>query len=83
MSNFEAFLRPNTLKTKNYFKLNLRLGYVYIEKSFDTIFNMGIGGTIQRPSPLGMGRDMVERVKDKIILIWDLSRIIFSLYFPV
>ena len=44
---------------------NLRVGYVYIEESFDTIFNMGYGGGVQRPPPMdyGSGKSpMDERV---------------------
>ena len=37
-SNFEAFSRFGTLKTE---ERNLRVGYAYIEKSFDTILNIG------------------------------------------
>ena len=37
-ANFDAFFRPSTLKTEK------RVGYVYIEESFDTIFNMSYGG---------------------------------------
>ena len=35
-SNLYAFFRPSALKTE-------KKGYVYIEESFDTIFNMGYG----------------------------------------
>ena len=50
-------LRPSTLKTK-LFSVNLRVGYVYIEKSFDTTFNIGVGGgALYFPPPLCiMGR---------------------------
>ena len=41
-SNFEAPFRPSTLK-KN-FLVKLRVGSVYVEKSFETIFNMGFRG---------------------------------------
>ena len=34
---FDAFFRPSTLKT-DFLKKKLRVGYVYIEESFDTIF---------------------------------------------
>ena len=34
-------LAPSKL---TFFQKNLRVGYVYIEESFDTIFNMGYGG---------------------------------------
>ena len=37
------FFRPSTLKTEKFFQKKLRVGYVYIEESFDTIFNMGLG----------------------------------------
>ena len=48
-SNFDAFFRPSTLKTKSFFRKKLRVGYVYKEESFDTIFNMGYGGTYRTP----------------------------------
>ena len=38
-------LAPSKLKKK------IRVGYVYIEESFDTIFNMGYGGGLQDPPP--------------------------------
>ena len=38
------------LKLK-FFQQNLRVGYVYIEESFDTIFNMGYGGGRTVPPP--------------------------------
>ena len=41
------FFKPSTLKNDFF---NLRVGYVYMEKSFDTIFNKG--GGVQQPSPL-------------------------------
>ena len=37
------FSGPAPSKQK-FFKKKLRVGYVYIEESFDTIFNMGYGG---------------------------------------
>ena len=40
MSNFEAFFMPSTFKTEI---KKLRVGYVYIEESFVTIFNIGNG----------------------------------------
>ena len=39
---FDAFSWPSTLNTENLIK-KLRLGYVYIKESFDTIFNMDYG----------------------------------------
>ena len=37
-------------------KKKLRVGYVYIEESFNTIFIMGYGGEgVQRPSPMDYG----------------------------
>ena len=38
-------LAPSKLKNV---QTNLRVGYVYIEESFDTIFNMGYRGIIGR-----------------------------------
>ena len=32
----------------------LRVGYSYIEESFDTIFNMGYGGGAYNPPPHGL-----------------------------
>ena len=52
------------LKLKKLFNKVLRVGHVYIEESFDTIFNMGYGE--QRPPPMdyGPGKSaMNERVK--------------------
>ena len=40
---FWGLFRPSTLKTENVSQI-IGLGYVYIEESFDTIFNMGFGG---------------------------------------
>ena len=57
------FFRPSTLKTENVL-IRLRVGYVCIEESFDTIFNMGYGGgrtTWAGKSPVG------ERVKTCMI----------------
>ena len=42
-SNFDAFVRPRTLKTEIFSKKKSRVGYVCIEESFDTLFNMGYG----------------------------------------
>ena len=41
-------LAPSKLKM---FSKKLRVGYVFIEESFDTIFNMGYGGGLQDPPP--------------------------------
>ena len=64
-ANFDAFFRPSTLKTEK------RVGYVYIEESFDTIFNMGYGGGRTTPEPTmdyGSGKSpMVERVKNSCV----------------
>ena len=47
-SNVDTFFTPSTRKTeKNQTKIGI--GYVYIEESFDTSFNVGYGGGIQRP----------------------------------
>ena len=44
--------------------------YVYTEESFNTIFNMGLGGGgVQRPPPMGYESEnspMAERVKAKL-----------------
>ena len=56
MSNFEAFFRPSALKTDFFFQKNLTVGYVYIEESFDTIFNMGYGGGRCLPHGLWVGK---------------------------
>ena len=41
----------------NVFQKTLRVGYVYIEKSVDTILNICCGGGgVQRPCPCIMGR---------------------------
>ena len=40
-SNIGTFCRPSTQKTENKNQENLRVGYVCIEESFDTNFNMG------------------------------------------
>ena len=45
---FYAYANP---KTKNLFQQKLWVGYVYIEESFDTIFNMGYGGRTTPPPP--------------------------------
>ena len=50
------FLRSSTLKKENLEGASLRVDCVYIEKSFDTIFNMGYASG---KSPLG------ERVNSK------------------
>ena len=42
-SNFDAFFRHSNLKTENFLKKKLRVGYVYIEESFNNIFSMGHG----------------------------------------
>ena len=57
---FKAFFRPGALKTEKKFETNLTVGYVYLEESFDTIFNMGYGGGgVQRPPPPWvMGREI-------------------------
>ena len=44
-------LAPSKLKM---FSTKIRVGYVYIEESFDTIFNMGYGGRTT-PPPLLLG----------------------------
>ena len=44
MSKFKAFFRPSTLKTDIFFHTNFRVGYVYIENSFDITFNTGSFG---------------------------------------
>ena len=36
-SNFDAFFKPSTLKLKNFQQKKSRVGYVFIEESFDTI----------------------------------------------
>ena len=56
--NFNAFFRPSNLKTER-FSTKLRVGYVYIEESLDTIFNMGYGG-----GAYDAKWPMAERVKD-------------------
>ena len=47
------------------------VGYVCIEESFDTIFNMGCGeGGVQRPPPMDYGyrkSAMDERVKGTVL----------------
>ena len=41
---FEIFEKGQILRPQNWiFKDKLRVSYVYIEESFDTIFNMGYG----------------------------------------
>ena len=66
MSNFDAFFRPSTLKTEIFFQKKSREGYVCIEESFDTIYNMGYGGGggVKPPPPhelwvrkIGHGRE--------------------------
>ena len=45
---------------QNFFQQKSRVGYVYIEESFDTIFNMGYGGGWGRtltPSPMDYGSE--------------------------
>ena len=56
-------MRPSTLKTEN--EKKNKVGYVYIEESFDTIFNMGYGGGLQdHPMPYASGKSpMLFRVK--------------------
>ena len=39
----KPFFRPSALKTEIWFQQILRVGYVYREKSFDTIFILGYG----------------------------------------
>ena len=42
----------------NFVQKKLRVGYVYIEESFDTIFDMGYGGGAYRtPPPCLMRRE--------------------------
>ena len=56
-------LAPSRLK---FFQKEIRVGYVYIEESFDTIFNMGYGGAYNAPTPMDYGSGkwaMDERVK--------------------
>ena len=48
LDKIEDFFRPSTLKTQNFSKKNSRIGYVCIEKSFDTIFNIGGGWMMDR-----------------------------------
>ena len=65
VENFDAFLglAPSKLTFK---KKKWRVGYVYIEDSFDTIFNMGYGGGAYNPHGLWVGKSpMAERVKRK------------------
>ena len=45
----KAFFRPSTLNTEKSFQNNLRVGYVYIDESFYTIFNMGCRGAYSAP----------------------------------
>ena len=48
---------PSTLKTDFFPKKTSRVGYVCIEESFNTIFNIGCGeggGGVQRPPPHGL-----------------------------
>ena len=45
--NFDAFLRPNTLKNEK----NLRVGYLYKEKSFNTIFSFFEGRRVEGTTP--------------------------------
>ena len=55
IENCDALFRPSTLKTEDFFLNILRVGYVYIEESFDTIFDMVYGGGrrgVQRPHPM-------------------------------
>ena len=42
-------LFPSILKNDFFSKKKIRVGYVYIEESFDTIFNMGYGGPTGPP----------------------------------
>ena len=44
--NFDAFFWPNTVKLKIFLKLTARVCYVYVEESFNTIFNMIHGGGV-------------------------------------
>ena len=46
-SNFEAFFRFSTQRTKNVTK-KLRVSYVFVEELFDTIFNM-VYGSVKSP----------------------------------
>ena len=51
---------PSKLKI---FQQKLRVGYSYIEESFDTIFNMGYGGGgVQGPPPMdyGLGKSAMD-----------------------
>ena len=44
-------------------KLKKKVGYVCIEESFDTIFNKGYGGGVQRPPPpmdIGSGKSPMD-----------------------
>ena len=52
MSNVEDFFLPKTIKTEILVTKNLRIVYVHIENSFDTIFYMGYGSV---KSPVGRG----------------------------
>ena len=62
----DASFRTSSLKLKFFQKIS-RVGYVCIEESFDTIFNMACGGSVQRPpAPMAYGSRksaMAERVK--------------------
>ena len=42
--NLEVLFRPSTHRPEILFLRNLRVGYLYIEESFNIIFNMGQGG---------------------------------------
>ena len=42
-SNFKAFFRHSTSENWKILKQKVRVGYVYIEESFDTTFNIGRG----------------------------------------
>ena len=46
-------------------KKNLRVSYVYIEESFDTIFTMGYGGGGGRTTPLQFGYGSIKSPKQK------------------
>ena len=58
-ANFDAFFRPSTLKSEIFSHKKIKVGYVYIMESFDTIFNIGYGA----PMDYGSGKSpMDERV---------------------
>ena len=49
MKKIRVGLAPSKLKI---LKKKMRVGYVYIEESFGTIFNIGYGGAYRTPAPM-------------------------------